>query len=459
MTAQEVKYSNFFETTLNGIVAGSATAMTLNEAPTSDGSTNITAPYYLVIDPDNENAREIVEVTASSGTSITAMTRDKEGRHDSDPDHSDGTTVRMAVIKEMFEDIHDRIDVGLVNENLFRNGNCLARLHSEPEAGSHTLTSSYTQVPIDSWYGKTTSAATISVQETGIASGTMDDRPFDAPLRTLNISSGGTFNQTFIVQPIANQPFLYRRQMTLSCWFRSTSASKPAIGGHFGYNYTIGDTTSGGGDLGGSVTATSSWQKFEHTFQFDPGTYGQGTSTSTYEDHEEGVFGFKITQGTGTGGDIEITGMKLELGTVSTQNTEIKAEEENECEKFLKRYGHNRTDMNQDLVIATGKATSTTAFKVYMPVTTMWTNKIDNLILSLTGTLEIAGASYEEDVTSLTFPTYVGTSGSSASFINMITITGTISSGTFTSGEVVELRAKNGSRGFVTVDAESFLLT
>ena len=457
MTAQEVKYSNFFETTLNGIVAGSATAMTLNEAPTSNGSTNIEAPYYLVIDPDNENAREVVEVTASSGTSITAMTRDKEGRHASDPDHSDGTTVRMAVIKEMFEDIHDRIDVGLVNENLFRNGNCLAHQNSEPAAGSYTLTSSFAQVPIDGWYGKTTSAASISTQESGIASGSMDDRPFDAPLRFLDVSSGGTFNQTFIVQPIANQPYLYRRQMTLSCWFRSSSASKPAIQGHYSFNYTIGDDTSGSGDLGGAVTATSEWQKFEHTFTWDPGTYGAGSSTSTYEDHEEGYFGFKITQGTGTGGDIKITGMKLELGTVATQNTEIKAEEVNECEKFIKRYGRNFAASSNDLVIATGVATSTTAYKVFMPITPMWTNKIDNIVLGITGTLEIAGASYEEDVTSVTFPNYSGASGNASSYPGMIMITGTISSGTFTSGEFLELRAAN-NRGFITVDAESFLL-
>lgn len=457
MTAQEVKYSNFFETTLNGIVAGSATAMTLNEAPTSDGSNNITAPYYLVIDPDNETAREVVEVTASSGTSITAMTRDVEGRHASDPDHSDGTTVRMAVVKEMFEDIHDRIDVGLVNENLFRNGNCLAQQNSNPAAGSYTLTSSYAQVPIDGWYGKTTSAASVSTQESGIASGTMDDRPFEAPLRTLFISSGGTFNQTFIVQPIANQPFLYRRTMTLSCWFKSTSSSKPAIQGHYDFSYTIGDVTSGGGDLGTAVTSTSEWQKFEHTFQWDPGTYGAGSSTATFEDHEEGVFGFKITQGTGTGGDIQITGMKLELGTVSTQNTEIKAEEVNECEKFFKRYGRNFASSTNDLVIATGVATSTTAYKVFMPITPMWTNKIGNIDLGITGTLEIAGASYEEDVTSVTFPSYAGTAGNGMSNPGMITITGTISSGTFTSGEFVELRAAN-NRGFITVDAESFLI-
>ena len=41
------------------------------------------------------------------------MTRDVEGRHTTDPTHVDGTTVRMAVVKEMFEDVHDRVDTGL----------------------------------------------------------------------------------------------------------------------------------------------------------------------------------------------------------------------------------------------------------------------------------------------------------------------------------------------------------
>ena len=117
MTAQEVKFSNFYESTINAILASGATSITLAAAPTSDGSSNIAAPYYLVIDPDNETNKEVVLVTASSGTTISAMTRDVEGRHSTDPTHVSGTTVRMAVVKEMFEDIHDRIDSGFVLED------------------------------------------------------------------------------------------------------------------------------------------------------------------------------------------------------------------------------------------------------------------------------------------------------------------------------------------------------
>ena len=110
MTAQEVKFSNFYESTISAILASGATSMTLTAAPTSDGTSAIAAPYYLVIDPDNASNREVVEVTAASGTTVSAMTRDKEGRHTTDPTHVDGTVVRMAVVKEMFEDVHDRVD-------------------------------------------------------------------------------------------------------------------------------------------------------------------------------------------------------------------------------------------------------------------------------------------------------------------------------------------------------------
>jgi len=110
LTAQEVKFSNFYESTLNGILASGATSATVTAAPTSDGTSAIAAPYYLVIDPDNASNREVVLVTAASTTTLSTITRDVEGRHTTDPTHVDGTTVRMSVLKEMFEDLHDRVD-------------------------------------------------------------------------------------------------------------------------------------------------------------------------------------------------------------------------------------------------------------------------------------------------------------------------------------------------------------
>ena len=119
--AQTATYSNFFETTLNGILPGGnpgQSTMTLTAAPTTNGTTGIAAPYYLVIDPDETSSREVVLVTAASGVNVTAMTRDVENRHGTNkPTHTDGTTVRMAVVGQMFEDLHLRLnDVALTGD-------------------------------------------------------------------------------------------------------------------------------------------------------------------------------------------------------------------------------------------------------------------------------------------------------------------------------------------------------
>ena len=121
MTAQQINYSNFFETTLDGNVGASDTSITLSNAPTSDGTSAISAPFYLVIDPDNATNKEVILVTASSGVTMTTVTRDVEGRHSPDISHSDGTIVRMAVVGEMFEDLHDQLTSGtltLTNKTL-----------------------------------------------------------------------------------------------------------------------------------------------------------------------------------------------------------------------------------------------------------------------------------------------------------------------------------------------------
>lgn len=109
MTAQLLNFSNFFETTLDGNVGASDTSITLSAAPTSDGTSEISAPFYLVIDPDSATNREVILVTASSGVTMSTVTRDVEGRHSPDIAHSDGVTVRMAVVGQMFIDVNDRV--------------------------------------------------------------------------------------------------------------------------------------------------------------------------------------------------------------------------------------------------------------------------------------------------------------------------------------------------------------
>jgi len=130
MADQEVKYSNFYESTLatgSGGLPTNVVVATLTAAPTTEGTTAIGANYYLVVDPDSASSREIIEVTAASGTSLTAITRDIEGRYgtagdaSTAPNHAEGTVVRMAVIKQMFEDVHDRIDADEVTNAAHRS--------------------------------------------------------------------------------------------------------------------------------------------------------------------------------------------------------------------------------------------------------------------------------------------------------------------------------------------------
>jgi len=120
MTAQQINYSNFFETTLDGNVGASDTNLTLSAAPTTNGTNAIEAPFYLVINPDNAK-REVILVTAFSGVTMSTVERDKEGRHSPDIGHTDGDIVRMAVVGEMFEDLHDQLTSGtleLTNKTL-----------------------------------------------------------------------------------------------------------------------------------------------------------------------------------------------------------------------------------------------------------------------------------------------------------------------------------------------------
>jgi hypothetical protein len=183
MTAQEVNFSNFYESTITAILASGATSMTLSAAPTSDGTSNIAAPYYLVIDPDNSSNREVVEVTSASGTTVSAMTRDKENRHGgTTPTHVSGTTVRMAVVKEMFEDVHDRIDAGFVIED---------------GDGTEVNISSGKEV-------KFVEGSAIDINWTDVSDGT-DADPYDM---TFSLDIAGATDGTAIVVDIANDKLL-----------------------------------------------------------------------------------------------------------------------------------------------------------------------------------------------------------------------------------------------------------
>ena len=125
MADRATQIVNFYESTLaSSLIGASGTGTTLAQAPTTDGSSSISATlgdedtwYYLVVAPDTAGSREVIVVKASSGTTITNVGRDIEGRYTSTvlPEHTTGTIVRMAVVASHIDDQNDRV-AGILTE-------------------------------------------------------------------------------------------------------------------------------------------------------------------------------------------------------------------------------------------------------------------------------------------------------------------------------------------------------
>ena len=119
MTAQETNLFNAFETTLTATMGSSDTTFSVN-AVTDSYPTTLSAPFYIVINPDSATNREVILVTAvDTGTkqlTTTVPNRYLQGSAASSGlSHSSGQTVRMAPLQQHIEDINDRVDT-IINE-------------------------------------------------------------------------------------------------------------------------------------------------------------------------------------------------------------------------------------------------------------------------------------------------------------------------------------------------------
>jgi len=119
MTAQETNLFNAFETTLTATMGSSDTTFSVN-AVTDSYPTTLSAPFYIVINPDSATNREVILVTAvDTGTkqlTTTVLNRYLPGSAASSGlSHSSGQTVRMAPLQQHIEDINDRVDT-IINE-------------------------------------------------------------------------------------------------------------------------------------------------------------------------------------------------------------------------------------------------------------------------------------------------------------------------------------------------------
>ena len=112
MTARETNLVNAFETTLAAQLASGGTSMNLASDP------GIDAPAYFVIDPDNNSNREVVLWSTGTAHAAATVTRDIDSKHGgTPPTHASGTTVRLAVVKQHFDEAHDAIQQGFILED------------------------------------------------------------------------------------------------------------------------------------------------------------------------------------------------------------------------------------------------------------------------------------------------------------------------------------------------------
>ena len=111
MVARETNLVNAFETTLAAQLASGGTSINLSADPGVD------APVYLVIDPDNDSNREVVLWSSGTDHTNATVTRDIDAKHDPDPTHASGTKVRLAVVKQHFDEAHAAIQQGFILED------------------------------------------------------------------------------------------------------------------------------------------------------------------------------------------------------------------------------------------------------------------------------------------------------------------------------------------------------
>ena len=115
MTAQETNLLNAFETTLTGTIGASDLTMTVNSVVDSASNT-LTAPCYLVVNPDSATNREVLLVSSINVGTKTLTISAIGNRYltgsaaTSGLSHASGSVVRMSPLQQHIEDINDRVD-------------------------------------------------------------------------------------------------------------------------------------------------------------------------------------------------------------------------------------------------------------------------------------------------------------------------------------------------------------
>ena len=154
MTAQETNLLNAFETTLTGTIGASDLTMTVNSVVDSASNT-LTAPCYLVLNPDSATNREVVLVTSINAGTKTLTLDNINKRYltgsaaTSGLSHASGSVVRMSPLQQHIEDINDRVDTIMNSDGTAVNTSGLVK--DEDDMTSNSATHLATQQSIKAY--------------------------------------------------------------------------------------------------------------------------------------------------------------------------------------------------------------------------------------------------------------------------------------------------------------------
>jgi hypothetical protein len=203
MTAQETNLLNAFETTLTGTIGASDLTITVNSVVDSASNT-LTAPCYLVLNPDSATSREVVQVT-SINVGTKTLTLDNINKRyltgsaaTSGLSHASGSVVRMSPLQQHIEDINDRVDTVInaagtaVNTTLFLD---------EDDMSSNSATKGVTQQSVKAYVD-----TQLTAEDLDISADSGSNIAIDLDSETLDLEGGtgidtatGTNKVTFAI--------------------------------------------------------------------------------------------------------------------------------------------------------------------------------------------------------------------------------------------------------------------
>jgi trimeric autotransporter adhesin len=304
MTAQETSLFNAFETTLTATMGSSDTTFSVN-AVTDSYPTTLSAPFYIVINPDSATNREVILVTAVD-TGTKQLTTSVPNRYlpgsaaSSGLSHSSGQTVRMAPLQQHIEDINDRVDTIIneagtaVNTTLFLD---------EDDMASDSATKGVTQQSVKAYVDNN-----VTAQDLDITDGS-------------TTSSVDLDSQTMTIQGTANEATVSLTGQTFTVGL-PTSITVDVTG-----NLTGNVTGNVTGDLTGNVTATSVLADGVTATTQTTGDNSTKVATTAYVDANVTAQDLDLADGVGNTGAVDLDSQSLTLqGTASEVDVALSAQ-------------------------------------------------------------------------------------------------------------------------------------